>query len=129
MKVSLLDDWKALLGEISAGQHKSPPEPFINNDRTYYVYEICFSSSSFYYPNIISIRIIDDFDNLILVPLIIFRIVDGCMPPVWRFIMNDHGFLIGPDLFREKYFFDDVSEREPKAVADLLELRRKVEGA
>jgi hypothetical protein len=63
--------------------------------------------------------IIFDEEHLLHVPMSFFEIIDSSVPQFWVVKPNQTGgFMLGPELFFQEFFFDEFSDRDP-------ELRRK----
>jgi len=129
MKITPADNWKSRVQGFSGRSNKVPPLPFISAGKVYSVYGISWKKDSFYYSDSPVVQIFDDYDNLVIAPLLVFEIIDGLLPALWRASSDENGFTICPDLFRRDFFFDDVSEKEPSVLDELRELRMQIEGS
>ena len=59
-----------------------------------------------------------DAKYLVVVPLCLFRIVDGSVPVLWTARADQDGDLaLLPDAFHDRYFIDDLSDGRPEACA------------
>lgn len=128
MKIIPLSGWKNRMPEFSGRSGKVAATPFLSDGKEYHVYGIGWRKDSYYYANSPVVYIFDDYDNLVLAPLLIFDITEGELPTQWRISGSSGGFLMCPDLFRSEFFFDDFSEKEPSLVKEVAALRREIEG-
>lgn len=128
MKVTLVDDWKSRMSGFSDRAGNVPVLPFLGIAKEYHVYGIGWRKDSYYYSGSPVVYIFDNDNNLVMVPLAIFDIIEGWLPTQWRASGGRDSFLICPDLFRAEFFFDDFSDKEPGLVEAVEALRREIEG-
>lgn len=84
---------------------------------TWYNGSPAFGTGCFY-------EILDDFDNLISAPSDAFEVIDGHLDD-WTVKSVDGNCFVWPNLFYEKYFFDDLSEGVHDAVRRFELLKSK----
>lgn len=65
---------------------------------------------------------------LVVVPLCLFRIIDGSVPSIWVTRVDEDGDMaILPEPFHDPYFIDDLSEGRELARAAFVAVKKQLE--
>lgn len=128
MRVKVLDNWLEILPKTTIGNGPCP-KIFIGPGKEYVVYGLSWPRRSIIYGRAPLCEVVDDYGNLISVPIDIFEVTDRRIPSAWRADVRDGSFFLWPEAFFREFFFDDLSEGDPESVNAFLAVREAIENA
>lgn len=116
MRVRVLDAWKDVLSTLIANR-KNSPNLSLSAKKEYVVYGLSWHQHQLFYDGQkVLCELVNDYGNLISVPIDILSVVDSRVPDIWRIEKRDGSVFLWPEIFLERFFFDDFSEGLPEAV-------------
>ncbi|MFD2234609.1 hypothetical protein [Phaeospirillum tilakii] len=99
------------------------PSHDITVGKSYDVYGLSFYLDSKHFGQGLFVKIVNDSGVIATEPIDLFEIKDGRIFSRWRISNEGDGINIWPDEFREKYFFDLLSDGDDSAVQKFSTLR------
>lgn len=127
MRVKTVSEWTNVLAAMTVAG-RSCPRLFLSSGRDYLVYGLSWPSQSVSYGPTLLCQLLDDYGNLVSVPVSIFEITDNRIPSVWRAEVGNGSFNLWPEVFYREYFFDDLSDGVPNVVEAFRKARDIIEG-
>jgi len=104
-----------------------PSSVYISDGTIYVVYGIGWGNAKLLFGETTAVEILDDFGNLTTAPMELFEIICDQVYEGWRVRLIDDSVICWPELFFQKYFFDDLSEGVPEVVAAFKNLRANID--
>jgi hypothetical protein len=128
MRVRVVREWERILSAVCLGTGREVTL-FVTAEKEYTVYGMSWHKcSSLFGQPMLACEITDNYGNLISAPIDIFDVADGRIPDIWRIEKREDAVLLWPEVFLNKFFFDDLSEGVPECVHAFQNIKKLLEG-
>jgi len=127
MRIQARGDWQDVLAGIGDQLGKPPPTLFVTANKQYTVYGLSWHTASSVYGMGFLYEVVDDHGNVVSAPMDAFDIVDDRISTTWLVRKRGDSVFFWPELFFQKFFFDDLSEGVPEVVEAFRGLKNAIE--